>query len=97
MHELAHLICAHPKTRIVTLPGFPLPLREYHPDHEDEAIWLGACLQLPRNGLLWARLQGMDHEQIAAYYGASHEQVRYRLNKTGIDKQLRHGSFRTSR
>lgn len=97
MHELAHIICTHPRTRIVSIPGVPFPMREYHPDHEEEAIWLGACLQLPRDGLLWARRQGMDTEQIASYYGASREQVRYRLNTTGVEQQLRRGSTRISR
>lgn len=97
MHELAHVICAHPRTRIVRLPGVPFPLREYHLDHEEEAIWLGACLQLPREALLWARRQGMDHDEIASYYGASRDQVRYRLNRTGVEQQLGHGPFRASR
>jgi hypothetical protein len=71
IHELSHIICKHQPIKIGTLPGLPFPVREYDAGQEEEAIWLGACLQLPRAGLLWARRQGMGDEEIAEYYGAS--------------------------
>lgn len=88
MHELAHLLCRHRPARMLTFPGFPFPLREFDPDQEEEAIWLGACLQLPRPALWWALRRGMDANTIATHFGASHAIVQYRRNVTGVDRQL---------
>lgn len=88
MHELAHVLCKHPLARVMQFPGFPFPLREYEVNYEDEARWLGACLQLPRVALLWALRQGMDEAQIMERYNASAELVRYRRRITGVDQQL---------
>lgn len=54
MHELAHIICEHkvPKDKNnLGLSGF---LRNHNEDQENEAEWLGACLQLPKPALIWA-------------------------------------------
>ena len=52
MHEMAHLICKHKPAELVPVGGFPFSLREYDAVQEEEANWLGACLQLPRPALL---------------------------------------------
>lgn len=80
MHEMAHVILEHPMVGFSPETG--LPLRD--PRCEDEAIYLGSCLQIPRIGLQWAVNQGYDREKIAEYFGASIEMVRFRSNMTRI-------------
>lgn len=88
MHELAHIICEHKipdSERILGLSGF---LRHHNQEQEDEAEWLGACLQLPRPALVWALRRGMSEMDISDYYNASIEMVKYRINITGVRKQI---------
>ncbi|MDQ1090557.1 Zn-dependent peptidase ImmA (M78 family) [Siphonobacter sp. SORGH_AS 1065] len=87
MHELAHLICDHPLPSDVIIPGLPF-LRKYQPQHEQEAEYLGATLQISRKGLVWAMKQKMTKEEIAEYYKASQEMVTYRLNISGVARQF---------
>ncbi|MEO0525943.1 MAG: ImmA/IrrE family metallo-endopeptidase [Bacteroidota bacterium] len=90
MHELSHIMCGHKvdinKTNI-GLSGF---LRNFNPDQENEAEWLGSCLQLPRTALLWALKKGMSENEIASYFRASLEMTKYRINITGVKSQLRY-------
>lgn len=90
MHELAHIICGHKipveKTNL-GLSGF---MRHHDEDQENEAEWFGACLQLPRPALIWALKRKMSEDEIAEYFNASNEMVRYRINITGVKKQLRY-------
>jgi hypothetical protein len=86
MHEIAHLLCRH-QCGGVTLLG-ALPCRTFDPEQEEEAEWLGACLQIPRDGLLWCLKQGWDTVAIAEHFGASVKQAQHRRNRTGVDSQL---------
>lgn len=88
MHELAHLLCGHKPSRLVQYDNFAFPLRSYDSDQEDEAKWLGGCLQLPRTALLWAIREGMANDMIVRHFGASLDQVQYRRRVTGIDRQM---------
>lgn len=88
MHELSHFICEHehPKTREnIRLPFF---MREYNPQQEEEANYLGGALQITRDGLIWCLTQGMSKNEIADYYNASSQMVTYRINTTGVQKQM---------
>lgn len=89
MHELAHIICKHeievPKG--VVLPSY---MRYYDESQEAEAEYLGAALQLPRECLVWALKKGMSRQDIAKNYTASLEMVRFRINSTGVTKQLKY-------
>jgi hypothetical protein len=80
MHELAHFILKHPLIHFDELSG--LPLRDA--GLEDEASYLGSCLQIPRRALAWAIQKGMTKPQIAAYFGASLQMVNFRVNMTGL-------------
>lgn len=71
------------------LDYFPYPIRSYDPVQEDEASWLGGCLQLPRSALLWAIRRGMNNDMMVDYFGASMDQVKYRRQITGVDFQVR--------
>lgn len=88
MHEIAHIVCEHPPSSLGCIDGNQNVVRTYDQEQEAEADYLGGTLQLPRNALLWALGKGMDHDAIAGYFGASLAQVRYRINITGVVKQL---------
>ena len=86
MHELAHFLSKHKPEGMLKVGE--LVLRRYNSEQEDEAAWLGACLQLPRTGLVWAIRRGMPALEIAKYFGASEQLVRWRRAQTGVDIQL---------
>lgn len=86
MHEIAHLLCNH-ECGGVTLLG-ALPCRTFDPSQEAEAEWLGACLQITREGLLWCLKQGWETQKIADHFGASFKQAQHRRNRTGVDAQI---------
>ena len=81
MHEFAHVVLKHPMRSFD--PQTMLPHRNQ--THEDEATYLGGCLQIPRRGLLWAAQRHMSVHAIALHFGASEEMVRFRSNVTGVD------------
>jgi len=93
MHELAHIICEHKLANKDYGFDIPIGMREFNAEQEDEAICLGATLQLATPCLLWAKKRGMDKEQIASYFNASTEMVIYRLNLTGIARRASKRSF----
>lgn len=88
MHELAHVICNHKPSQLVKLDNFPFPLRSYNADDEDEASWLGGCLQVPRTALLWAIRRGMNEQMMVEYFNASSDLIRYRRQITAVDRQV---------
>jgi hypothetical protein len=87
-HEMAHIVCGHTPSVLTPVGGLPFLLREYNTDQEDEASWLGACLQLPRPALWWAVKRRMTVVEIGEYFQASEELIRFRRQVTGIDRQL---------
>ena len=86
MHEAAHILCKHPPGKIIRVGE--LSFRSYDAGHEEEAKWLGACLQITRHGLLWGIGRCMTTAQMAEHFCASEAQVRYRRNVTGVDVQM---------
>lgn len=88
MHEVAHILCGHEVSEERKSTGLSGFLRNHDEEQENEAEWLGACLQLPRPALLWALKRRMKLDQIAEHFSASVEMVRYRINVTGVKKQL---------
>jgi Zn-dependent peptidase ImmA (M78 family) len=85
MHESAHIILKHPM--MIFDPTSPKLPRD--PKCEEEAAYLGGCLQIPHRGLLWAIQKGMSTEQIADHFGASIEMVLYRANMVGQRKNIK--------
>lgn len=79
MHELAHLILEHPPGQLYLATNGSWE-RDFNEQVEAEAGYLGSCLQIPRRGLQWAIQNQMSSEDIAKYYGASIEMVRWRCN-----------------
>ncbi len=88
MHEISHIICKHAPSELIRVGGLPFLLRDYNADQEEEASWLGACLQLPRPALWWAVKRRMTVDEMVQYFQASEELIRYRRQVTGIDRQL---------
>lgn len=89
MHEVAHILRKHKPAKIgFVLGSSSLVLRSYDEGQEDEAKFLGACLQIPREGLTWAIGRQMDNAVIAEHFGASEALVRFRRNITGVDIQF---------
>lgn len=88
MHEIAHFLRQHPFPEELIVAGKPLQLPIHNPVHEEEAKWLGATLQLPRGGLVYAVSQSMSPQEIAEFYTASLHLVRMRLNSLGLHKRL---------
>lgn len=83
MHELAHVLLGHTMGEIDTSMG--MPLRKYDQDQENEAEWLGGCLQLPKPALIkYFVFKKYTPEQIAEAFNASLAMVRYRIGVSGV-------------
>lgn len=80
MHEFAHVILKHKMVGYDPQTGLP----QRRQQDEDEAIYLGGCLQIPRRGLLWAKQKKLTIPQIALHFNASEEMVKFRSNVNGI-------------
>jgi Zn-dependent peptidase ImmA (M78 family) len=94
MHELAHILCEHKPAQLIQIPNASFALRSYDREQEDEASWLGSCLQIPRVALLWAVRQGMDNYQMADHFNASLDLVKYRRDMTGVNRQISYTATR---
>ena len=87
-HELAHLILNH-TTDQARLSREGLLFRgTFDREQEDEANWLGGCLLVPRDGLLKARLRTADVGALAAQFRVSTDMITWRLQKTGVLRQV---------
>jgi hypothetical protein len=88
MHEMGHIICKHTPTELMRVGGLPFLLREYNADQEEEASWLGACLQLPRSALWTAVRRRMTTAEMVQYFQASEDLIRFRRQMTGVNRQF---------
>ncbi|OLY95705.1 protein of unknown function [Cnuella takakiae] len=84
MHELAHIIRNHEVPEDIARLCLLLNLHYYNKEQEEEAKYLGGCLQISRAGLQWALKRNFTREEIADHFNASIEMVVYRLNTTGV-------------
>lgn len=87
MHEIAHIICDHKVKEQNHNFNIPFGMRYYDELQEEEAIYLGATLQLSKPCLFWANKRNMSNSEIANYFNASIEMVTFRMNTTGIAKR----------
>lgn len=90
MHELSHIICEHRVPDIYSSHNLPSGMRFYDESQEAEATFLGAALQISRPGLLHCLKKKMTIPEIATYYIASEEMANYRINATGVKRQLKY-------
>lgn len=88
-HELAHVILNHAtdQTRL-TREGL-LFRGTFNREQEKEAEWLGGCLLVPRDGLLKARRRTSYEYVLADQFGVSTDMIVWRLQTTGVLRQLR--------
>lgn len=88
-HELAHLILDHAPDQISLSEEGVLLRLAHDPEQEDEADWLAGCLLAPRDGLLRSYARNRSVESLARRFGVSIELVRWRLESTGVTRQIR--------
>jgi Zn-dependent peptidase ImmA (M78 family) len=89
-HELAHIILEHqPATLILSADLEEISMRSFNQKQEDEANCLGWTLLLPRDALMRAKRRRLSTEAIAEQFGVTNSLVNYRINATGVEKQLR--------
>lgn len=88
MHELSHIILEHKPTINDDFKTLGLYLRGYNQIHENEATWLGGCLQIPFDGIVSALLKNRSYEDIANQFKSSIEMARFRVNKSGAQKKV---------
>jgi Zn-dependent peptidase ImmA (M78 family) len=88
-HELAHLILGHEPSMMFVTPASGTALRTHNKEQEDEATWLAGCLLLPRDALLAIRRRRLSNEDACREYSVSPAMLRFRLNASGVDIQLR--------
>ena len=89
VHELAHIMLKHEPAKVIFSQDEQMATRTFDKRQEDEANWLGWTLLLPRDALVAARRRRMARTKIAQEYGVSTNLVRYRLQVTGVDAQMK--------
>jgi len=90
MHELAHVVLGHDPGRADVSEDGLLVLHSFDRAQEDQANWLAGCLLLPREALIHAQRLGWTSQATATRYCVSVDLVKYRLNVTGVERQLAH-------
>ncbi|HEX8197857.1 MAG TPA: ImmA/IrrE family metallo-endopeptidase [Pyrinomonadaceae bacterium] len=91
-HELAHFLLEHQPAKLILSSNEPLEevwMRSFDQKQEDEANCLAWSLLLPRDGLIRS-LHRMTEAEIAEHYGVSEQLVKFRINSTGIKKQIKY-------
>jgi len=87
-HELAHRIRGHSTHDMQVSAEGVMFISEYDKLQEDEADWLAACLLLPREALVKIKLRGLDFAEAAKLFGVSLKMLKYRLARSGVDRQF---------
>lgn len=80
MHELSHIILEHSIPEDIGKICHKFNLHYYSKQHELEARFLGACLQITTPSIRWVIKEKWTEDEISHYYNASLEMVRYRIN-----------------
>jgi uncharacterized protein DUF955 len=83
-HELSHLILEHEAAPAIGIGG----CRHWNGVQEAEADWLGASMLVPRESALEWMLQSGELEEGARNFGVSVELFRWRVNHTGVARQV---------
>ena len=93
-HELAHLLLRHSPSTLMFAPDGTWILRSYDEQQEEEAGWLSGCLLLSRPALLAIARSKMTRDEAAARYEVSTHLLRYRIDLTGVSRQVSAGRRR---
>lgn len=94
MHELSHIMINHEPSTIFLSQNGQIILRNYNQDQEDEAAWLAGCLLLPRESLVYIRRKRISDFEACKKYGVSRTLLKYRMNVTGVKRQISAGKYR---
>ena len=89
MHECAHVILNHEPAEAGHAAGGLLMVSGYKVQQEAEADWLAGALLLPRVALLAIVRCRMPQRDAARAYGVSDDMLRMRLDRTGVNMQMR--------
>ncbi len=87
-HELAHRIRGHNTHDMQVSAERVMFINEYDKLQEDEADWLASCLLLPREALVKIKVRGLDFAEAAKTFGVSLKMLKYRLARSGVDRQF---------
>lgn len=87
-HECSHIILNHKPAQAMQSSG-GIFISSYSRQQEDEADWLGGTLLLPRVALLRIAQQGLKYREHAREYCVSEDLLRMRLDRTGVNLQMR--------
>ena len=93
-HEVAHLILEHEPTKLVLSQDGSLVMRSFNPKQEEEANWLAWCLLLPREALVSSLKRRLSVMDIAESFGVSQTLVKFRVQMTGAQMQIKRSSAR---
>ena len=89
-HELAHFVLDHQPARLILSADLDgISMRSFNQKQEDEANCLAWTLLLPREGLMRAKRRRATTEEIAEQFRVTKSLVTYRVNATGVEKQLK--------
>jgi hypothetical protein len=83
-HEVSHMILEHEPAPAIGIGG----CRHWNPEEEAEADWLGGVLLVPRDCALAWMLSNGDIEEGARHFGVSVDLFRWRVNHTGVMRQV---------
>jgi hypothetical protein len=89
MHELSHILIGHEPGKIFLSQNGQIMLRTYDQTQEEEASCLANVLLLPREVLLFIRRSRMSDNKACEIYGVSRELLKFRLNISGVNRQIR--------
>jgi hypothetical protein len=84
-HEISHIVLEH-ESRPALTDGHR---RNWDPAQEEEADWLAGCLLVPRAGALAWFARGGGFEDGADHFAVSGQLFHWRVNHTGVVRQLR--------
>lgn len=84
-HEIGHCLLEHVPSALTDSSG----CRNWNDQFESEADWLGASLLVPRDGALALLRRGMSISEVAAIFRVSDALCRWRINQTGLERQVR--------
>lgn len=92
-HELSHHILEHEPAPAIGIGG----CRHWNGTQEAEADWLAGTLLVPRgSALAWLRVND-DWDEGARNFGVSSELFAWRVNHTGVARQIASGRGNTRR
>ncbi len=84
VHEVCHPLLGHPPAPALGAGG----CRYWDSESEAEADWQAAALLVPRDGAFALLRSGADFAEGAGHFGVSLALFRWRINKTGVARQL---------